>query len=85
MDGNRLWGKELGMELALVEWSPDGRHLLFASAAGQVHVYDAMGNAVSKLPLYCNEGYAGTRGVHGTHACARGRRAARPRAALMLQ
>lgn len=25
VDGNRLWGKELGMELSLVEWSPDGR------------------------------------------------------------
>eukprot|EP00959_Pyramimonas_sp_CCMP1952_P304983 6382961-Pyramimonas_sp.AAC.2 len=25
VDGNRLWGKELALSLALVEWSPDGR------------------------------------------------------------
>ena len=25
VDGNRLWGKELAMNLSLVQWSPDGR------------------------------------------------------------
>lgn len=28
VDGNRLWGKELGMGLQNVEWSPDGRRLV---------------------------------------------------------
>ncbi len=29
VDGNRLWGKELDIELAFVEWSPDARNILF--------------------------------------------------------
>ena len=59
VDGNRMWGKELGLTLALVEWSPDGRLILFSTVQGEVHVYDSNGNAVAKVPLYCNEGYAG--------------------------
>lgn len=31
----------------------------------QVHAYDSSGNAVSKLPLYCNEGFAGAHSVVG--------------------
>ena len=31
VDGNRLWGKELTLTLALVEWSPDGRLILFCT------------------------------------------------------
>ncbi|KAG2494620.1 hypothetical protein HYH03_007139 [Edaphochlamys debaryana] len=65
VDGNRLWGKELGIELALVEWSPDGRLLLFATPQGECHVYDGNGNGVAKVPLYCNEGYAGQSKIIG--------------------
>lgn len=65
VDGNRLWGKELGFELARVEWSPDGGKLLFSTAGGEVHVYDNAGNAVSKLPLPCNDGFAGQYAVVG--------------------
>ena len=49
VDGNRLWGKELGISLALVEWSPDGRLILFCTPSGEVHIYDGNGNAVSKV------------------------------------
>jgi WD40 repeat protein len=60
VDGNRLWGKELNLTLSLVEWSPDGRLVLFSTKEGDVHIYDSNGNGVTKVPLYCNEGYSGT-------------------------
>uniref|UniRef100_A0A7S3VHU1 Anaphase-promoting complex subunit 4 WD40 domain-containing protein n=1 Tax=Dunaliella tertiolecta TaxID=3047 RepID=A0A7S3VHU1_DUNTE len=65
VDGNRLWGKELGINLSLVEWSPDGRMILFCTPTGEVHTYDGSGNAVSRVSLYCNEGFAGAHQVVG--------------------
>eukprot|EP00775_Hariotina_reticulata_P008215 gene8215-8407_t len=59
VEGSRLWGKELNMQLSLLHWSPDSRFILFCNAAGECHTYDSNGNAVAKVPLYCNEGYAG--------------------------
>lgn len=53
VDGNRLWGKELAMNLMLVEWSPDGRLILFCTPQGECHIYDQNGNSISKLQLYC--------------------------------
>jgi len=53
VDGNRMWGKELEMELSLVEWSPDGRNILFGTLlTNEVHYFDAMGNFIARLPLY---------------------------------
>jgi hypothetical protein len=48
VDGNRIWGKELPkVNLRHVEWSPDsGRHILFGTDQGEVHVYDALGNFI---------------------------------------
>ena len=67
-DGNRLWGKEIKSgDLAHVEWSPDGRNLLFCTAACEVHVYDAHGNFVANLPLYCLESVAGPTALAGVH------------------
>ena len=34
VDGNRLWGKEYKYRLALVEWSPDSRQILFGTPDG---------------------------------------------------
>ena len=48
-DGNRLWGKELKVQLIQVEWSPDGRTLLFGTADGEVHIYDQSGAFVVLL------------------------------------
>ena len=36
VDGNRLWGKELKNRLAFVEWSPDGRSIIFVTLEGEV-------------------------------------------------
>eukprot|EP00735_Rhodelphis_limneticus_P010276 TRINITY_DN29_c0_g1::TRINITY_DN29_c0_g1_i1::g.14869::m.14869 TRINITY_DN29_c0_g1::TRINITY_DN29_c0_g1_i1::g.14869 ORF type:complete len:1186 (-),score=401.47,sp/A6N6J5/WDR35_RAT/54.58/0.0,Coatomer_WDAD/PF04053.9/9.8e-05,Coatomer_WDAD/PF04053.9/15,WD40/PF00400.27/9.4,WD40/PF00400.27/7,WD40/PF00400.27/31,WD40/PF00400.27/2.5e+02,WD40/PF00400.27/6.1e+03,WD40/PF00400.27/1.8e+03,eIF2A/PF08662.6/0.00014,eIF2A/PF08662.6/4.8e+02,Clathrin/PF00637.15/2.1e+02,Clathrin/PF00637.15/9.7,Clathrin/PF00637.15/0.0027 len=49
VDGNRLWGKEVKLNLCLVEWSPDGRLILFGTLQGDVHIYDSQGNGVAKL------------------------------------
>ena len=45
------------MDLALVEWSPDRRHILFVSNknGGTCHIYDNMAPN-STLPLYALEG-----------------------------
>jgi WD40 repeat protein len=45
VDGNRIWGKELkGSALTGVEWSPDGKMLLFSLRSGEIHVYDNQGS-----------------------------------------
>lgn len=54
VDGNRIWGKEISkVSLCQVEWSPDsGRHILFCTDQGEVHVYDSMGNFIVCFMLY---------------------------------
>mmetsp|Transcript_25550 Transcript_25550/g.75022 ORF Transcript_25550/g.75022 Transcript_25550/m.75022 type:complete len:1200 (-) Transcript_25550:181-3780(-) len=51
VDGNRLWGKELRIELCFLEWSPDGRNLIFATLDHKVHIYDSAGNYIAKMNL----------------------------------
>lgn len=51
VDGNRLWGKELSLQLSHLEWSPDGRSLLFGTLDHKVEMYDSAGNYISKLSL----------------------------------
>uniref|UniRef100_A0A061SDB5 Wd repeat-containing protein 35 isoform x2 n=1 Tax=Tetraselmis sp. GSL018 TaxID=582737 RepID=A0A061SDB5_9CHLO len=65
VDGNRLWGKELSMNLSLLEWSPDGRLILFCTPQGECHIYDQNGNSISKMQLYCMEGYHGAATIKG--------------------
>ena len=36
VDGNRLWGKELGMPLEMLEWSPNSQNIHFAYALRRV-------------------------------------------------
>lgn len=60
VDGARLWGKDLPLRsLSRLHWAPDTDSILFATATGECHSYDSIGNPISKLQLYCNEGYAG--------------------------
>ena len=50
VDGNRLWGKELGVTLQLLCWSPDSQRILFVSD-NQVLLYDHNGNKLGKMAL----------------------------------
>ncbi|RHY35208.1 hypothetical protein DYB32_000267 [Aphanomyces invadans] len=52
VDGNRLWGKEMKVELCFVEWSPDGKHLVFVTKDGDVSIHDGSGNKLSNMTLY---------------------------------
>ena len=40
------------MQLVLVDWSPDGRRLLFCTASGQCHIMDASGNAIGQVTVH---------------------------------
>uniref|UniRef100_A0A1B6EDL0 WD repeat-containing protein 35 n=1 Tax=Clastoptera arizonana TaxID=38151 RepID=A0A1B6EDL0_9HEMI len=54
VEGNRIWGKELkGTPLTSVQWSPDGKFLIFSLRNGEVHVYDNQGNFTMKLNISC--------------------------------
>ncbi|KAK3580220.1 hypothetical protein CHS0354_012747 [Potamilus streckersoni] len=66
VDGNRIWGKELrGIQLAHVEWSPDGKIIMFGMANGEVHNYDNLGNFISKVQIYCLSGVNGSTKISG--------------------
>ncbi len=64
-DGNRLWGKEIKSQLSHVEWSPDGRSILFGTLGCEVHIYDQVGNFLSPLPLYCLDDSAAATSIIG--------------------
>ena len=55
VDGNRIWGSELKMNLLSVAWSPDNRRILFGTKDNQVHVYDNTGSSMYKVTIYCLE------------------------------
>ncbi|EDV23603.1 uncharacterized protein TRIADDRAFT_50569 [Trichoplax adhaerens] len=54
VDGNRIWGKELKIQLSWVEVRIYNRiNLGFFSVNGEIHIYDNNGNFTSKLVNYC--------------------------------
>ncbi|XP_045482678.1 WD repeat-containing protein 35 isoform X2 [Harmonia axyridis] len=54
VDGNKIWGKELkSVALCCVQWSPDGKLLLFGLKTGEVQVYDNQGSFIKKLVIHC--------------------------------
>uniref|UniRef100_A0AAR5PI05 WD repeat-containing protein 55 homolog n=1 Tax=Dendroctonus ponderosae TaxID=77166 RepID=A0AAR5PI05_DENPD len=54
--GNRIWGKELKhTALCGVQWSPDGKLLVFALKNGELHLYDNQGNFVMKINILCHD------------------------------
>ncbi|KAJ3324647.1 WD repeat-containing protein 35 [Boothiomyces sp. JEL0866] len=55
VDGNRIWGKEVkNTNLAHVQWSPDGKFLLFATTTGQLQLFDNLGTFVTKISNFCS-------------------------------
>ncbi|KAH8943800.1 hypothetical protein BDL97_13G073500 [Sphagnum fallax] len=52
VDGNRLWGKELNIQLAFVEWSPDSQFILFCTTEGTCQIHDFNGNFVAQLCMH---------------------------------
>eukprot|EP00747_Dinoflagellata_sp_TGD_P185914 gnl/TRDRNA2_/TRDRNA2_42708_c0_seq1.p1 gnl/TRDRNA2_/TRDRNA2_42708_c0~~gnl/TRDRNA2_/TRDRNA2_42708_c0_seq1.p1 ORF type:complete len:1239 (+),score=279.59 gnl/TRDRNA2_/TRDRNA2_42708_c0_seq1:153-3869(+) len=68
VDGQRLWGKEIKTQLAFVDWSPDGKNILFCTLQGEVHVYDNEGIYSHRVPIYClDNGTEGTVAIAGIH------------------
>ena len=52
VDGNRLWGSDLHVNLRFVEWSPNNRLILFVYGDGEkVVIYQADGTKVGSLSL----------------------------------
>lgn len=51
VDGNRLWAKETGLDLKFVQWSPDGRTILFATEQSKIYIFDQKGNNIGTMPL----------------------------------
>ena len=59
VEGTRLWGKELKIQLKLIEWSPDSRTILFGTPEGAVNVYDYVGNFQFPVKIQCLRGLQG--------------------------
>src|SRR5690606_38794387 len=56
VDGNRLWRKDYEIPLVEVEWSPDGRYILFGSKKGDILIVESsQGNLLSKMDVLCIE------------------------------
>jgi WD repeat-containing protein 35 len=60
VDGNRLWSKDMGSSLSLVEWAPDGRQLLFATSSGELLLHNHQGVRLGTVPLYAIRDAVGT-------------------------
>ena len=55
VEGNRLWGKDLEFELAKIEWSADGKTILFGTTNGEVKVHDYVGNYLFQMKIFALE------------------------------
>lgn len=65
VDGNRIWGKEFKLQLSGVEWSSDGKSILFGTTSGEVHVYDCQGNYCTKITIHCLTNVTGAARIVG--------------------
>lgn len=53
VEGSRLWGKDYKHGLAIIEWSPDSKFLIFGTPDGEVRVYDNSGMPVHHVKMHC--------------------------------
>jgi hypothetical protein len=42
-----------------VEWSPDGKRILFGTGNGDIQVFDHLGNFMNRLQIACLQGSSG--------------------------
>lgn len=49
VEGNKVWGLELGVSLRHVEWSPNYRNVIFISKGNHIQIYDQVGNYVKDV------------------------------------
>ena len=54
VDGNRLWSKEMGGTLSLMEWAPDGKLLLFVINSTDLIIHNHQGVRLGSIPIHPN-------------------------------
>ena len=55
VDGNRVWGRDLGQTLQGVEWSPDGKLLLFIVNRTRLQSFSSTGNPLKDVQLRASD------------------------------
>ena len=65
--GDRLWGKELSLPLKFVEWSPDGKLILFVTLEAEIWVFDNDGNKLRSMQLSIQDAKASDTGIAAIH------------------
>lgn len=50
-----------------MEWSPDGKRILFGTGTGEIQIFDNLGNYMNKMSLRCLEGMTGLAHIVGIH------------------
>ena len=53
VEGSRLRGKDVEYNLALIEWSPDNKTILFGTSKGEVRIFDNVGNELNNMMIQC--------------------------------
>lgn len=41
VEGTKIWGREFGVSLEMLTWSPDGKNIIFSTAQNELKLYDA--------------------------------------------
>lgn len=54
VDGNRLWSKDMGGTLTLMEWAPDGKILLFVINSTDLIIHNHQGVRLGNIPIHPN-------------------------------